>query len=154
MSLAPLETSMFGVDVAANGSWHTSQEVSNPQTSMIATLPADSIRKALLRELLGLTMQSAGSEAVSGMLAPLATLTPAERDFEEQREAFFRLPQVERDRYSGQFVACHEGQIVDHDPDVEALTQRFFRTYGNVPVYITKVGAPPIEVHIDTPFLD
>ena len=41
-----------------------------------------------------------------------------------------------RKKYESQFVAVHEQQVVDHDPDEEILRGRVRKKYGNTPVPI------------------
>jgi hypothetical protein len=43
------------------------------------------------------------------------------------------------------------GRIVDSDEDFVTLTRRFFETFGDVAVYITKIG-DDAGIVIDTPF--
>jgi len=63
-----------------------------------------------------------------------------ETDFERQKRLFQAIPGDTLANYHDRFVASREGEIVDSDIDLPALTNRFFRAYGDVPVYITKVG--------------
>jgi hypothetical protein len=41
--------------------------------------------------------------------------------------------------YLGQYIAMHNGQVVDHDPDFQALHQRIRQQFGRTPVMITLV---------------
>jgi len=60
--------------------------------------------------------------------------------FWKEVAAFNQMPQVEIDRYYGQYVAVYEGRIVDSDYEEGELALRFYRTWGYVAVYIHKVG--------------
>jgi hypothetical protein len=67
------------------------------------------------------------------------------QDFEDARfwqevRAYASIPNVARERYAGQFVAVYNGNIVDSDPDEAVLIDRFYRTFGYVPVLIHAVG--------------
>lgn len=73
-------------------------------------------------------------------------------EFEQQRLAFRMIPSAHLVRYAGEFVLSRDGQIVDHDVDLAALTRRSMETLGDIPVYIEKVGEE-FEIRIDTPFL-
>ena len=42
-------------------------------------------------------------------------------------------------QYLGQYIAMHDGQVVDHDMDVAALRQRVRERYGRKPVMVTLV---------------
>jgi|ERR1700733_8707699 hypothetical protein len=70
--------------------------------------------------------------------------------FEQQKAAFRRIPESERERYKGRFVVSRDGVIVDHDIDLVELGRRFFGQHGKVPVYITRIGKP---VRMRSPFV-
>ena len=76
----------------------------------------------------------------------------ADREFEEQKKAFLSIESSVLEQYCGQFVASLDGEIVDHDLVLASLTRRFFSKYGDVAVYIAKVGEP-IQVTVTTPLL-
>ena len=73
-----------------------------------------------------------------------------DEEFEEQKAAFKNIPSECFEPYRGRFVATRNGEIVDSDDDLTALTRRFFREHGDVPVYITRVGEP-MHVTLRTP---
>jgi len=55
-------------------------------------------------------------------------------------------------KYLGQWVAMHDQELVDHDPDGSALYQRIRAKYGKTSVLIRQVMQQPIEeVWIRTP---
>ena len=72
--------------------------------------------------------------------------------FEREKVAFQRrLPQLAK--YRGQFVAIHNGELVDTDPSRNALVRRFFERYGDrASVYVGFVGGRP-AARIPTPFI-
>lgn len=80
-------------------------------------------------------------------------VSPADSEFERQRNAFLAVPKADLLRYTGQFVLSRDGRIVDHDRDLGALTRRSVQRFGTAPVYITKAGED-FEINIETPFLD
>lgn len=80
-------------------------------------------------------------------------MTQAEKEFLEQKEDFLNIPPLLLEEYHGQYVVSHNGQILDSDFDLPNLTARFFGQYGDLPVYIDKVGGT-IRATIDTPFFD
>ena len=82
-----------------------------------------------------------------------AILTDSEREFAEQQQAFEQIPPLLLEQYRGRFVASMNGRIVDSDEDFVTLTHRFFETFGDVAVYITKIG-DDAGIVIDTPFFD
>lgn len=62
------------------------------------------------------------------------------------------LPQAERHRYGGEFVAIHEGNVVDHDPDRRQLYLRVRQKWGTTPILITSAEASaPREYRIHSP---
>ena len=81
--------------------------------------------------------QSAAGPAFVGDLA--------EEDAGFIREKFFfeTLSHQDLRDYRGEYVAIHGQRIADRDHDLYALTNRFFSTHGEVPVYIAFVGAKP-----------
>ena len=45
--------------------------------------------------------------------------------------------------YPDQYVAMHEGQVIDHDADLRTLHSRVYARLGSVPVLLQKVTATP-----------
>ena len=87
-----------------------------------------------------------------------ADVIPAEqhRDitFEREKRAFVALSPFALAPYRGQYVVSRGGTIIDSDRDLSALADRVFRQYGDVPVYITRVGHDAGDVRFDTPFFE
>lgn len=77
--------------------------------------------------------------------------TESEREFNEQKRLFDQIPPLLLRPYEGLFIASRNGEIVDSDADMDILIDRFFSRYGEVPVYIGRIGLP-IREFIDTPF--
>lgn len=73
--------------------------------------------------------------------------------FEQEREAFLRIKNdfLEREMYVGQFVAIHEGQVIDHDTDIVELASRVYRGHGYVPIYMDKVEREDKVVELPSP---
>jgi hypothetical protein len=72
-----------------------------------------------------------------------------------EAEAWQKIPAAERSRYQGQFVAVHQGLVIDHDSDRLQLYRRVHRQLGDTPVLITPADAPhPREFRILSPRLD
>lgn len=46
-------------------------------------------------------------------------------------------------RYGDEYVAMHEGQVIDHDPDLRTLHSRVYAAMGSVPVLLQKVTDVP-----------
>ena len=71
-----------------------------------------------------------------------------------EAEAWRAMPEAERRRYRNQFVAVHNGQVIDHDADRLLLYRRVREKLGDVPVLITPGGTPhPCEFQILSPRL-
>lgn len=49
-------------------------------------------------------------------------------------------------QYLGQYIAMHNGEVVDHDADFQALYQRVRQRYGRTPVLMTRVEATPERI--------
>jgi hypothetical protein len=56
--------------------------------------------------------------------------------FEQQKAALL-------DRYRGEYVAMHQGQIIDHGPNLRELHLRVFARLGDVPVLLKRVTDEP-----------
>ncbi|MEE8390566.1 MAG: DUF5678 domain-containing protein [Anaerolineae bacterium] len=46
-------------------------------------------------------------------------------------------------QHQGQVVAIHEGQVIDHDEDFEALHRRIRKRFGRTAVLLRRVGPEP-----------
>jgi len=46
-------------------------------------------------------------------------------------------------QYPEEYVAVHNGQIIDHDNDLRTLHLRVFKTLGRVPVLLKKIDQKP-----------
>lgn len=71
---------------------------------------------------------------------------PAEEDAQVEREknAYLQLyPQLKK-QYTGQYVAIHNSQLVDHDVDYGALFERIDDRYPDTFVWLTQVEAEPM----------
>lgn len=67
-----------------------------------------------------------------------------ERQKIEQESAAYRRQHAQiKTQYLGQYIAVHEGQVVDHDRDFAALRRRTRQQYGHTPVMITHVDELP-----------
>ena len=55
--------------------------------------------------------------------------------FEQQKNALTK--------YDGEYVAIHNGQIVDHDSDLRTLHLRIFEQFGHKPVLLKQVISKP-----------
>ncbi|HEY7067567.1 MAG TPA: DUF5678 domain-containing protein [Chloroflexota bacterium] len=71
---------------------------------------------------------------------------------DREAEAYTRLHCGLRDKFLGQWVAIHDGQLVDHDADSGALYHRIRAKFGRTAVLIRRVSErPDDEIWIRTP---
>jgi len=78
-----------------------------------------------------------------------------DQKLEAEARAFEGMHPQLVERFPGQFVAVHDGQVVDADVDFEALFLRLQRRFSDVPVLIRQVGAKPIlELRAPSPRLE
>jgi len=63
-----------------------------------------------------------------------------------ETEAFNAQHAKLRVTYLGQYVAMHEGKVIDHDPDLRALHLRVYAKVGRIPVLLKQVTDEPERV--------
>ncbi len=69
---------------------------------------------------------------------------------EAEQEAWFARPAAERERYVGEYVAIHRGEVMDHDLDQRTLYLRVRARFGRQPVLIVKsdwLAMPEFTLH-------
>jgi len=107
-------------------------------TSSIALQPDLVERVHRITKSKGDTVKDFVNQAVRERLEQLE-----DQELKDEVQAFERMhPQLVK-QYLGQFVAVHEGQIVDADVDFEALFLRLEKRLGDVPVLIRPVSVEP-----------
>lgn len=62
-----------------------------------------------------------------------------------ETEAFWAMYPQLLERYPGQYVAVHEGKVVDSGPDLGTLYQRVRECYGDTAVLLTQVTSEPVR---------
>lgn len=75
------------------------------------------------------------------------TISPEMRQVEDmgrqklhrESQAFLAMHSELMEKYAGQAVAIHQGQVIDHDLDVRGLYLRMRSRYGDTPVLIRQV---------------
>jgi hypothetical protein len=60
-----------------------------------------------------------------------------------ETEAFEQLLPTLKTNHAGDYVAIHQGKVLDHDPDLRNLHLRVVQRLGNVPVLLKKVSDEP-----------
>jgi hypothetical protein len=80
----------------------------------------------------------------------IAEVSADGQTLDAEQEAWFARPSAERKRYTGEYVAVHGGEVVDHDPDQRALYLRVRGRYEHRPVLIIRADwntAPEFAIH-------
>ncbi|MBI4673766.1 MAG: hypothetical protein HY741_19130 [Chloroflexi bacterium] len=73
-----------------------------------------------------------------------------DREFEHYQTMHAAL----KEKYLGENVAIHQGQLIDHDSDARALVRRVQKRFGHTPILFIQVEAEPIpELVIRSPRL-
>ena len=79
-------------------------------------------------------------------LAEATDFDPMDATVEREREAFIALHPMLLAKYPGEEVAIYGGQVVDHDRDGVALSQRIYKRFPDEFVWIAPVTSQPLEV--------
>jgi predicted DNA-binding protein len=67
------------------------------------------------------------------------------RKIDREADAYERMHDELRERYFGEWVAVHDGQLVDHDSDSQALYRRIRDKFGRTAVLLTRVSEKPVQ---------
>ena len=74
---------------------------------------------------------------------------------QSEMEAFHAQLPALLARYTGEYVAVHEGRVVDHDIDLRTLHSRIYARMGAVPVLLQKVtDTPATDILVRGPRLE
>ncbi len=72
--------------------------------------------------------------------------------WEQERSAYWRLLPSLLPQYRGQYVAIHEGRVVDSGSDQLELAMRMYQRFGYVPIYVGHVSDDPVRtLRVPTP---
>ena len=63
--------------------------------------------------------------------------------WEQERSAYWRLLPTLVSKYRDQYVAIHEGQVVDSGTNQVELALRVYRRFGYIPIYVGLVSNDP-----------
>ena len=79
----------------------------------------------------------------------------AEQKIIAESKAFRAMHAELLQRYRGEYVAIHDGEVVDHDVDLCALNRRIRARYGRIAVLLQRVTErPEVELVIRSPKLE
>lgn len=86
---------------------------------------------------------------------PKGELSAWDKQIRQESEAFIRQHAGLLKQYEGQFVAIHNGAVIDHDGDKRTLFHRVRAQWRDMPILIREVNKVPIrEVTIRSPRLE
>jgi hypothetical protein len=72
--------------------------------------------------------------------------------WEQERSAYWRLLPTLVSQYGDQYVAIHEGQVVDSGANQVELALRVYRRFGYLPIYVGLVSNEPLRMlRVPTP---
>jgi hypothetical protein len=66
----------------------------------------------------------------------------AEQKMRREKDAFVAQQADLRQRYPGEYIAMHNGQVLDHDRDLSELHRRVYVAIGTVTVLLKQVDQP------------
>ena len=94
------------------------------------------------------------SETTANATFEVVLPQPPEAKWQRERRAFLELLPALLPAYRGQYVAIHEGKVVDSGPELVPVALQAHQRYGNVPIYVDLVtDEPPRAVRIPGPKL-
>jgi hypothetical protein len=69
-----------------------------------------------------------------------------------ETEAFIQQRRAILEQYRGEYVALHEGRVIDHDLDLRSLHLRVFDRLGHTPVLLKRaIDEPEREIVFRSP---
>jgi hypothetical protein len=77
--------------------------------------------------------------------APILPVPPPDK-WRSEQAAFRRLLPELLKTYEGQYVAIHEGKVVEHGGDILDVADRAYSRWGYVPIYVDLVSSVPPPV--------
>jgi hypothetical protein len=86
------------------------------------------------------------SETTVGPAFEVVLPQPPETKWQEERRAFLRLVSSLLPTHRGQYVAIHEGKVVESGPDKVAVGLRAYAKYGYIPIYVGLVTDEPARM--------
>jgi hypothetical protein len=89
-------------------------------------------------------MSDVSTQPIFEVIIPPSNLNKGEREY----KAFLRLLPGLLTTHRGQYVAVHDGQVVDTDEDDITLVQRVHAKVGYVPIHVGLVTDEPPVVRL------
>jgi hypothetical protein len=69
---------------------------------------------------------------------------PTEDKWQREQRAFRRLLPGLLNTSRDEYVAIHEGEVVEHGPDKLSVADRAYARFGHVPIFVSRVTDQPI----------
>jgi hypothetical protein len=66
--------------------------------------------------------------------------------FEAEKKCFWALREQLLAQYEEQYVAIHQGRVVDHDTDKLRLGLRVYQRFGYLPIYVQLVSRQGLPI--------
>jgi hypothetical protein len=93
------------------------------------------------------------TSSIETLPAPVLQAPPEDK-FHKELQAFHRLLGELLQTHRGQYVAIHEGQVVDSGPDKLDVADRVYERFGYIPILVTLVADRPLKpIRIPSPRL-
>lgn len=109
----------------------------------------------LVQDALDLFLQTPAIANVNDVEDLTAAVTERWEKIRREARAWRALPDAHRRQYGADFVAVHNGEVLDQDSDRTVLQQRIARRFGDVPILITPAqAAAPREFTVRGPRLE
>lgn len=87
-------------------------------------------------------------------LPPPTLPMPPDDKWRREQQAFRRLLPELLKTHRGQYVAVHEGQVVESGPNKLTVAGRAYARFGYVPIYVSLVtDQPPLPIRLPSPRL-
>lgn len=93
----------------------------------------------------GITLEEATEEAIRDYFYQYSYEKVA-----KEQAAYEQLRPGLLKKYRGQYVAIHNGEVVEHALDMSVLTKKVFKRYGHTPmlrIQVTEEPLPDIKTH-------
>lgn len=108
--------------------------------SNISIEPALQMKVEQLARFLGRPPEAIVEEAINEHLDQLSV-----QKLDAEIAAFERMHPTLKEKYLDQFVAVHDGHVIDSDAEFEPLFLRIQARLGDLPVLMRQVGESPDE---------
>ena len=109
----------------------------------------------LVQDALSAFLQTPATATINDIDELAAAVSERWEKIRREVRAWRALPDKTRRQYGVDFVAVHNGEVLDQDSDRTALQQRIARRFGDVPILITPAqAASPREFTVRGPRLE